>query len=150
MRGLRVPTGRMKSGAGGGRDRSLRILVVDDDPLLTESLRCILEEDGHRVIVVDGGQAGIDAFHGALEMLVPFDVVITDLSMPHVDGRQFVANVRAAAPDTPIIMLTGWGQRPQADNVQTSQVDRLLSKPPRLQDLRKALDELIPDRPGRT
>jgi DNA-binding response OmpR family regulator len=113
---------------------------VDDDPGLTESLRCTLEEDRHRVIVADGGQAGIDAFHSARQTLVPFDIVITDLGMPHVDGRQVVASVRAAAPETPIIMLTGWGQ---TDNAQTLQVDRLLSKPPRLQELRKALDELI-------
>jgi len=126
--------------------RSLRILVVDDDPVLTQSLHCILEEDGHRVIVADGGQAGIDAFHSARQALVPFDIVITDLGMPHVDGRQVVASVRAATLDTPIIMLTGWGQRLQADNEQTPHVDRLLSKPPRLQELRKALAELTSDR----
>jgi signal transduction histidine kinase len=126
--------------------RSLRILVVDDDPVLTQSLQCTLEEDGHRVIVADGGQAGIDAFHSARQALVPFDIVITDLGMPHVDGRQVVASLRAATPDTPIIMLTGWGQRLQADNEQTPHVDRLLSKPPRLQELRKALAELTSDR----
>ena len=79
----------------------------------------------------------------------PFDIVITDLGMPYVDGRQVVASVRAAAPDTPIIMLTGWGQRLQSDNEQTPQVDRLLSKPPRLQELRKALAELTSGRQGR-
>jgi CheY-like chemotaxis protein len=62
--------------------------------------------------------------------------------MPYVDGRQVVASVRAAAPDIPIIMLTGWGQRLQADDDQTPPVDRLLSKPPRLKELRIALAEL--------
>jgi DNA-binding response OmpR family regulator len=118
---------------------------VDDDPGLTESLRSTLEEDGHRVIIADGGQAGIDAFHSARHTLVPFDIVITDLGMPYVDGRQVAASVRAAAPDTPIIMLTGWGQSVQADE-QAPHVDRLLSKPPRLQELRKALVELISGR----
>jgi signal transduction histidine kinase len=126
--------------------RSLRILVVDDDPALTESMRCTLEEDGHRVTVADGGQAGIDIFHSARQALAPFDIVITDLGMPHVDGRQVVASVRAATLDTPIIMLTGWGQRLQADNEQTPHVDRMLSKPPRLQELRKALAELTFER----
>jgi signal transduction histidine kinase len=131
------------------RARSLRILVVDDDPVLTESLRCTLEEDGHRVTVADGGQAGLDAFHGARQALAPFDIVITDLGMPYVDGRQVVAGVRAATPDTPIIMLTGWGQRLQADNEQTPHVDRLLSKPPRLKELRNALAELTSGRKDR-
>ena len=115
---------------------------MDDDPALTESLRSTLQEDGHQVTVAGGGQAGIDAFQSARTTIEPFDIVITDLGMPHVDGRQVVAGVRAAAPDTPIIMLTGWGQHLEIDNGEASRVDRLLSKPPRLQELRKALAEL--------
>jgi len=122
--------------------RSLRILVVDDDSVLIEALRITLEQDGHRVTLADGGQAGIDAFHSARRALAPFDIVITDLGMPHVDGRQVVASVRSVAPEIPIIMLTGWGQRLQIDNEQTPHVNRLLSKPPRLLELRKALAEL--------
>jgi signal transduction histidine kinase len=125
--------------------RSLRILVVDDDPALNESLRNTLQDDGHHVTVAGGGQAGIDAFQGARETPEPFDVVITDLGMPHVDGRRVADSVRAASPGTPIIMLTGWGQRLSAENEPTPQVDRLLSKPPRLQELRTALAELTAD-----
>jgi DNA-binding response OmpR family regulator len=129
--------------------RNLRILIVDDDPVLTESLRSILQEDGHQVTVAGGGQAGIDTFQSAQKSTEPFDIVITDLGMPHVDGRQVIASVRATAPDTPIIMLTGWGQRLQADDDQTPHVDRLLSKPPRLKELRNALAELTSGRGGR-
>jgi CheY-like chemotaxis protein len=82
----------------------------------------------------------------AHQILVPFDIVITDLGMPHFDGRQVVASVRAAAPDTPVIMLTGWGERPSADDEPNPQADRLMSKPPRLQELRKALAELTSNR----
>jgi len=126
--------------------RSLRILVVDDDPVLNESLRSTLQADGHDVTVAGGGQAGIDAFRSARQTSEPFDVVITDLGMPYVDGRQVVESVRATTPDTPIIMLTGWGQHLLADNERTPQVDRLLSKPPRLQELRTALAELTAGR----
>jgi signal transduction histidine kinase len=122
--------------------RNLRILVVDDDPLLNESLRNTLQADGHHVTTADGGQAGIDAFRSARQTSEPFDIVITDLGMPYVDGRQVVDSVRASTPDTPIIMLTGWGQQLEADNERTPRVDRLLSKPPRLQELRSALAEL--------
>ena len=128
--------------------RNLRILVVDDDPVLNESLRDTLQADGHRVITAGGGQAGIDAFRSALQTSEPFDVVITDLGMPYVDGRQVVDCVRASKPDTPIIMLTGWGQQPAADNEPIPRVDRLLSKPPRLQELRSALAELTAGRTG--
>jgi DNA-binding response OmpR family regulator len=124
----------------------LRILVVDDDPVLNESLRNTLQEDGHHVIVASGGQEGIDAFRSARQTPQPFDVVITDLGMPYVDGRQVVHSVRATSPDTPIIMLTGWGQRLLADNENAPQADRVLSKPPRLRELRAALAELTGDR----
>jgi CheY-like chemotaxis protein len=135
---VRVPALRLPA-------RSLRILVVDDDTALTESLRVTLQDDGHHVTAAGGGQAGIDAFHGALQTPESFDVVITDLGMPYVDGRQVADSVRAAAPDTPIIMLTGWGQRLSADSEPRPRVDRLLSKPPRLQELRAALAELTDD-----
>jgi signal transduction histidine kinase/ActR/RegA family two-component response regulator len=125
--------------------RNLRILVVDDDPVLNESLRNTLQADGHHVTTAGGGQAGIDAFRSARQTSEPFDIVITDLGMPYVDGRQVVDSVRASTPDTPIIMLTGWGQQP-ADNERTPRVDRLLSKPPRLQELRSALAELTAGR----
>ncbi|HEY3653657.1 MAG TPA: response regulator [Steroidobacteraceae bacterium] len=128
--------------------RSLRILVVDDDPVLSESLRNTLEADGHQVTTAGGGQAGIDAFRSARQTSEPFDIVITDLGMPYVDGRQVVDSVRTTTPDTPIIMLTGWGQQ-LADNERTPRVDRLLSKPPRLQELRTALAELTAGR-GKT
>jgi DNA-binding response OmpR family regulator len=124
--------------------RSLRILVVDDDSVLNESLRSALQQEGHHVTVAGGGQAGIDAFRSARQIREPFDIVITDLGMPNVDGRQVADSVRATTPDTPIIMLTGWG--PLADGERTPQVDRLLSKPPRLQELRTALAELTTGR----
>ena len=126
--------------------RSLRILVVDDDPVLNESLRDTLQQEGHHVTVAGGGQAGIDAFTIARQIHEPFDIVITDLGMPNVDGRQVADSVRAITPDTPIIMLTGWGQQPLADSERTPQVDRLLSKPPRLHELRTALAELTTGR----
>jgi signal transduction histidine kinase len=126
--------------------RGLRLLVVDDDPVLIESLRDTLQADGHHVTVADGGQAGIDAFRSARQTSEPFDVVITDLGMPYVDGRQVVDSVRATTPDTPIIMLTGWGRHLLSDNDRTPRVDRLLSKPPRLQELRTALAELTAGR----
>jgi signal transduction histidine kinase/ActR/RegA family two-component response regulator len=126
--------------------RNLRILVVDDDPVLNESLRNTLQADGHHVTTAGGGQAGIDAFRRARQTSEPFDIVITDLGMPYVDGRQVVDSVRASTPDTPIIMLTGWGQQPAANNERTPRVDRLLSKPPRLQELRSALAELTAGR----
>lgn len=122
--------------------QSLRILLVDDDPMLLQSLRNVLEEDGHVITVADGGQAGIDTFHAAERREEHFAAVITDLGMPYVDGRQVANAIKTAAPHTPVILLTGWGHRLIAEKEIPDHVDRVLRKPPRLGELRAALAEL--------
>ena len=118
---------------------SLRILIVDDDPLVLKSLRDALEGDGHDVTTADGGQAGIDAFLAARAQGNTFPVVITDLGMPYVDGRKVSTAVKSAAPETIVLLLTGWGQRMVADGDVPPHADRVLSKPPKLRELREAL-----------
>ncbi len=122
--------------------RPMRILIVDDDPIIIESLRETLRGDAHRVTAADGGQAGIDAFEAARVNGEAFELVITDLGMPYVDGRRVAAAIKAASPNTPVVLLTGWGQRLMAENEVPPHVDRVLNKPPRLKELRAALAEL--------
>jgi len=117
----------------------LRVLLVDDDPIMLKSLSDTLGQDGHTVTVASGGQAGIDAVHAAHSAGRSFNAVITDLGMPYVDGRRVAAAVKEADPATPVIMLTGWGQRLAADGEIPAHVDQLLAKPPKLQTLREAL-----------
>lgn len=119
---------------------SLHILVVDDDPTLLASLGNILGADGHRVSQADGGQAGIDRFRAAAAAGDGYEVVITDLGMPYVDGRKVAETIKQLAPATPVILLTGWGQRliPDTDDGPV-QVDMVLSKPPKIRELRAAL-----------
>jgi signal transduction histidine kinase len=128
--------------------RRLRILIVDDDVALNESLRSTLEAEGHDVTAAAGGQDGIEAFQSARARRAPFDVVITDLGMPYVDGRQVIASVRATAPNTPIILLTGWGKGLDSEGEPPPKADRVLGKPPRMRELRAALVELTAERPG--
>ena len=123
--------------------RALRILLVDDDPLILQSVRDILVADKHVVTIADGGHKGIEAFRAALAAGQNFDVVITDLGMPDVDGRQVAATVETLASATPVILLTGWGRRLVADDEVPPHVDRVLSKPPRISELREALATLV-------
>lgn len=131
---IRLPT-------ASGDTRQLRILIVDDDPAIIASLRETLEGDGHRVVSADGGRRGIELFSAA-QVEAPFQLVITDLGMPHVDGRQVAAAVKALSPGTPVLLLTGWGQRLNEDNEALPNVDRVLNKPPRLRELRMAIAEI--------
>jgi len=119
--------------------RPLNLLVIDDDPLVAQSLLHVLNHAGHTVTTADGGQAGIDAFAAANRQKQSFDVVMTDLGMPYVDGRQVANAVKSIAPEVPVILLTGWGQRLQAEGDLPAHVNLVLAKPPRLRELREAL-----------
>jgi signal transduction histidine kinase/ActR/RegA family two-component response regulator len=122
---------------------SLRILCIDDEPLLRELLQQLLGFCQHEVETADGGQSGLDAFFAARQSGKPFDVVITDLGMPYVDGRQVTEQIKAVSPDTAVIMLTGWGTMLDGSSEkQTSKVDALVSKPPRLEELNQTLTKV--------
>ena len=117
----------------------LRLLIVDDDPVLLKALREILERDGHVVTAANGGRDAIDIFNTGGGRDSHFAAVITDLGMPYVDGRKVAGEIKAMSPATPVLLLTGWGQGfiPEADI--PPHVDQVLSKPPKLRDIRAAL-----------
>jgi CheY-like chemotaxis protein/anti-sigma regulatory factor (Ser/Thr protein kinase) len=117
----------------------LRILVVDDDPVLLRTLREVLEAEGHAVVAAGSGAEGIAAFQAAVAAGQPFSAVFTDLGMPMVDGRQVARAIKAEAQQAPVIMLTGWGERMVHDGDLPADVDMVLSKPPKLRTLREAL-----------
>jgi PAS domain S-box-containing protein len=121
----------------------LRVLLVDDDPLILESLGKALRSDGHSVVAADGGQSGIDEFLRARERGEAFDIVISDLGMPNVDGRTVAAAIRSAEPRTPIVLITGWGQRLQGEDELPRYVDHVLTKPPRIPELRNVVRKLV-------
>jgi PAS domain S-box-containing protein len=143
-----APTAGAEISAGAGVVPPLRVLVVDDDPLVLESLRETLTADGHGVTTADGGQAGIDTFLAARAQGNPFPVVITDLGMPYVDGRRVSSAIKTAAPETIVLMLTGWGQRLVAEGDIPPHVDHVLSKPPKMRALREALAQCLDARPS--
>ncbi len=128
--------------------RPMRLLVVDDDLLLRKSLEDALRADGHRVTAADGGQAGIETFLAAHQRGVAFEIVITDLGMPYVDGRAVAQAVKQKSPATAVILLTGWGQRMKTEGDIPAHVDRVLSKPPKLRELRSALAAIAEAKAG--
>ncbi len=81
-----------------------RILVIDDEMIVCESCQSILEEEGY---VVEIALSAREAFKKMKEN--PFNIVITDLKMPEIDGMEVLKKFRKEYPDTIVIMITGFG-----------------------------------------
>jgi len=122
--------------AASREQRPLRLLLVDDDPAVLSSTLFVLELNGHAITAADGGKAGIDALRAAHQAGEPFDVVITDLGMPFVDGNQVALIAKELFPETPVILLTGWGRRMATGDKAPAHVDFVLPKPLELDALR--------------
>jgi DNA-binding response OmpR family regulator len=120
-----------------------RILVVDDDPLFIKALCNTLRDDGHFVATANDGQAGIDTFKSALNTQEPFAIVLTDLGMHPVDGRQVATTIKDASPSTVVILLTGWGEWFETKGGIPLPVDGILGKPPKLSELRDTLTRFL-------
>lgn len=81
-----------------------RILIIDDEPDIRSTLRAILEIQGWQVDEADNGRSGIECIRqkGA-------DLVITDILMPDTDGLETVREIQKAAPQIPIVAMSGGG-----------------------------------------
>jgi CheY-like chemotaxis protein len=119
-----------------------RILCIDDEPAIRELMLEMLRHDGHEVETADGGKNGLHAFRAARASGKPFDVVITDLGMPHMDGREVATALKNERPQTPVVMLTGWGAFMKEEH--SRQIDGILGKPPHIQEIRDMLREVLP------
>ena len=104
--------------------RQLRVLVVEDEPIVRMSVVAQLENQGHFVDSATNGRQGLDKF-----MSGRFDLVVTDRAMPEMGGDELAASIERLAPDTPVIMLTGFGDLMEAKGEQPAGVDAVLGKP---------------------
>ncbi len=120
-----------------------RILVADDEPGLVAVVRQLMQRSGAEVSVAQGGAEALAALR------LPnarYDVVITDLDMPEVDGWAVAAEVKAHHPKTPVVMLTGWAGEIAAEDFHRRGVDVVLSKPCSRADLESAISDLLTPR----
>lgn len=83
-----------------------RILVVDDDPEVRQSVRLILTKAGYNVVDAEDGEKGIEAIRSGDNPLL-VDTIICDLKMPKVNGMEAISYFRSQFPSVPVIVLTG-------------------------------------------
>jgi CheY-like chemotaxis protein len=111
------------------------ILVVDDDDLVRETIKMLLEIDQHTVTEARSGKEAIGLFEPGR-----FDLVMTDYAMAYMRGDELAARLKEVAPDQPILMVTG---SVQDEGAAAFKVDDLLRKPFLLDDLRQSVEHLL-------
>ena len=123
--------------------RKLRIVSVDDDPLVSFNTSAMLEEMGHTVFTAVSGTRALEILRGE----DPIDLLITDQAMPGMKGSELAATIRAEKPDLPVIIATGYAELSAEEGAEFPK----LAKPFFQQDLAKVISEaMLPDGMRRT
>ncbi len=117
-------------------------MLVDDDEAVLITVREVLARDGHDIVAVSDPRTVPDILRERESAGMPFDVVITDLGMPYMDGKAVAETVKQVHPSTAVILLTGWGHSLELDAAPPPNVDRTLGKPPQLSELRRIASEI--------
>lgn len=116
-----------------------RILVVDDEPLVCDALRLMLQYDGHHVEIAHSGPEALARFKPG-----EFDIVITDFSMAAMKGDELATTIKARSPKQPVIMITAYAEVIQSTAQDLSAVNAVLSKPFQIENLREAIAKAAP------
>lgn len=118
--------------------RALRVLVVDDQEIICELIAEHLRTDGHEVDFVSEPQLALERV-----LAGPFDLLITDQSMPGLSGEQLARAVKKEKPALPVILLTGFGEEIKAQGHLPDGIDLVVGKPVSSAELRRAIAEAV-------
>ncbi|MBS1261806.1 MAG: Cell cycle response regulator CtrA [Calditrichaeota bacterium] len=119
-----------------GDSSQLSILLIDDEMSILETSTMMLKLLGYDV-------TGVKSSSEALEIVrekTGFDLVLTDLDMPGIDGRELAKRVREAGVTAPVVVISGYALD---EDEWRGDFDGMLTKPFRVQDLKSKVEELI-------
>jgi len=126
---LRFPYGPAP-GTGKPQHPGLNVLAIDDQEIIRDLLLNMFMGMGHRITVCKSGEEGLEALDKST-----FDLVLTDLGMPGMSGWEVAQAVKQRSPQTPVVLITGWGFNFAEEQVKKAGVDYVLTKPFRLEHL---------------
>ena len=115
-----------------------RILVVDDNEGIRCALLAALSVMGYEATTARSGVEALNVF-----LRNPFDLVITDLQMPEMDGWTLASLIKDRFPHIPVVLITGKQKEEVMKDRRRRSIDSALSKPLRLQELQKELKKML-------
>ena len=116
-----------------------RILVVDDEPLVCDAVKLMLDFDGHDVETACSGKEALAKLEQGR-----FDLVITDYEMPGMKGDELAAAIKARDAKQAVVMITAYAELLQSSGNPLTGIDWLISKPFLLENLREAIAKVAP------
>jgi CheY-like chemotaxis protein len=116
-----------------------QILVVDDEPAVCETIKMVLEHDGHKIQTANSGREALILLENG-----KFDLVTTDLSMSEMRGDALAAAIKERLPTLPVLLISGNGAIAKDSGDTFPGVDLVISKPFLLEDLRTAIAKVLP------
>jgi len=124
-----------------GEPRKPRVLIVDDELQMGETLADALADRGYEAVAVASSAEAADLLHRD-----PFDTLVTDLRMPGIDGLGLMAHARRIAPDLPVIVMTAYGAIDSAVESIRQGANHYLTKPFKLDELTLYIDRAVDER----
>jgi CheY-like chemotaxis protein len=118
----------------------VKILVVEDTPDVADMLVMLLKYDGHDAAVAYSGADGLDAL-----MAEQFQVVISDIGMPHMDGYEFARALRLVPgyADVPLVAMSGHDREVDKEEARQAGFDQHMAKPVDVEKLTELVNDLI-------
>jgi signal transduction histidine kinase/CheY-like chemotaxis protein len=124
--------------AQGGESGTAKILVVEDNDINRELFKGYLDEMGHKAVLAADGKEMLPLLDQG-----PFDLVITDLSMPGISGWQVAEKVKKQTPRVPVILISGWVIQQDDSRIRESGVDFVLQKPCTFKDFQNLVNKAL-------
>lgn len=126
-------------GMSGHTGQKKHILVVDDEPLVSESIKLLLEDDDYIVHQVESGYLALAMFAEGR-----YDMIFTDYCMPEMRGDKFAAAIKRMCPTQPVVMITAFPEKFQSSANALGGVDSFICKPFDANVLRTTLARYAP------
>jgi two-component system response regulator (stage 0 sporulation protein F) len=123
----------------------MKILVVDDEEGARDLFHTILTDEGYDVSLADGGETALGLFKSN-----PFNLVITDIKMPAMDGLQLLQEIRRMGSKTDVIMVTAYGEVESYLKAMSLGAAEYINKPVRIKELKRIVHKVLMEQKTRT
>lgn len=122
------------------QSKSYRILLVEDEPMVAKAMALPMRRQGYEVVIATDGQKGLDEVQNNPQQ---WDLVVSDLNMPNMDGVGFVSQLRHMDYHGKVVIVTGYVAEDDMQKLQQVNVDAVLTKPITREELLACLQKLL-------